>query len=110
MVRGNIRKGAATAPPPPLLKERVKLDVSGSMHAISDSQVSDIETLCVRGEEERWAALNFCRLQDGRLFEVGPNSRFGIYLNKYCTCVQGEGLGTFWKISMEFERKIFFHN
>ena len=57
MVRGKIRKGAATAPPPPLLKERVKLDVSGSMHAISDSQVSDIETLCVRGEEERWAAL-----------------------------------------------------
>ena len=30
-----------------------------------------------------WALINFFCLQDGRLFEVGANSRLGTYSNKY---------------------------
>ena len=30
-----------------------------------------------------WALIKFFCLQDGRLFEVGTNSRLGAYLNKY---------------------------
>ena len=30
-----------------------------------------------------WALINFFRLKDGRLFEVGANSRLGAYSNKY---------------------------
>ena len=30
-----------------------------------------------------WTLLNFFCLEDGRLFEVGANSRLGTYLNKY---------------------------
>ena len=30
-----------------------------------------------------WALIKFFCLQDGRLFEVGANSRLGAYLNKY---------------------------
>ena len=30
-----------------------------------------------------WAPINFFGLKDGRLFEVGANSRLGAYLNKY---------------------------
>ena len=30
-----------------------------------------------------WALINFFCLQDGRLFEVGANSRLGAYSNKY---------------------------
>ena len=30
-----------------------------------------------------WALINFFCLQDGRLFEVGTNSRLGAYSNKY---------------------------
>ena len=33
-----------------------------------------------------WALINFFCLQDGRLFEVGANSRLGAYSNKYGTC------------------------
>ena len=29
-----------------------------------------------------WALINFFRLKDGRLFEVGANSRLGAYSNK----------------------------
>ena len=32
-----------------------------------------------------WALINFFRLKDGRLFEVGANSRLGAYSNKYGT-------------------------
>ena len=30
-----------------------------------------------------WALIKFFCLQDGRLFEVGANSRLGAYSNKY---------------------------
>ena len=30
-----------------------------------------------------WVLINFFCLQDGRLFEVGANSRLGAYSNKY---------------------------
>ena len=30
-----------------------------------------------------WALINFFRLYDGHLFEVGANSRLGAYSNKY---------------------------
>ena len=30
-----------------------------------------------------WALINFFHLKDGRLFEVGANSRLGAYSNKY---------------------------
>ena len=30
-----------------------------------------------------WALINFFCLQDGRLFEVGANSRLGAYSTKY---------------------------
>ena len=30
-----------------------------------------------------WALIKFFCLQDGRLFEVGTNSRLGVYSNKY---------------------------
>ena len=32
-----------------------------------------------------WALIKFFCLQDGRLFEVGANSRLGAYSNKYGT-------------------------
>ena len=32
-----------------------------------------------------WALINFSCLWDGRLFEVGANSRLGAYSNKYGT-------------------------
>ena len=32
-----------------------------------------------------WARINFFCLWDGRLFEVGANSRLGAYSNKYGT-------------------------
>ena len=32
-----------------------------------------------------WALINFSCLYDGRLFEVGANSRLGAYSNKYGT-------------------------
>ena len=32
-----------------------------------------------------WALINFFCLWDGRLFEVGANSRLGAYSNKYGT-------------------------
>ena len=32
-----------------------------------------------------WALINFFYLEDGRLFEVGANSRLGGYSNKYGT-------------------------
>ena len=37
------------------------------------------------GEEVgwRWALINFFCLLDGRLFEVGANSRLGAFSNKY---------------------------
>ena len=31
----------------------------------------------------RWVLINFFCLLDGRLFEVGANSRLGAFLNKY---------------------------
>ena len=34
-----------------------------------------------------WALINFFCLQDGRLFEVGANSRLGAYSNKYGSLV-----------------------
>ena len=33
-----------------------------------------------------WALINFFCLWDGRLLEVGTNSRLGAYSNKYGTC------------------------
>ena len=30
-----------------------------------------------------WALINFFHIKDGRLFEVGANSRLGAYSNKY---------------------------
>ena len=38
-------------------------------------------SLSVRGRG--WALINFFCLLDGRLFEVGANSRLGAFLNKY---------------------------
>ena len=32
-----------------------------------------------------WALINFFCLKDGRLFEVGANSRLGAYSNKHGT-------------------------
>ena len=32
-----------------------------------------------------WALIDFFCLEDGRLFEVGANSRLGAYSNKYGT-------------------------
>ena len=37
-----------------------------------------------------WALIKFFCLQDGRLFEVGANSRLGAFSNKY-----GSGVGSF---------------
>ena len=36
-----------------------------------------------KGVGWRWALINFFCLLDGRLFEVGANSRLGAFLNKY---------------------------
>ena len=36
-----------------------------------------------------WALINFFCLWDGRLFEVGANSRLGAYSNKYGICASG---------------------
>ena len=33
-----------------------------------------------------WTLINFFCLYDGRLFEVGANSRLGAYSNKYGSC------------------------
>ena len=33
-----------------------------------------------------WALINFSCFKDGRLFEVGANSRLGAYSNKYGRC------------------------
>ena len=35
-----------------------------------------------------WALIKFFCLQDGRLFEVGANSRLGAYSNKYGTFIK----------------------
>ena len=51
-------------------------------------------SLSLRGREARWgwalirgwALIEFFCLQDGRLFEVGANSRLGAYWNKYSIC------------------------
>ena len=42
-------------------------------------------SLSLRGRELEWgwALIKFFCLQDGRLFEVGANSRLGAYSNKY---------------------------
>ena len=42
-------------------------------------------SLSLRGREvgSGWARIKFFCLQDGRLFEVGANSRLGAYSNKY---------------------------
>ena len=42
-------------------------------------------SLSSRGREVGWgwALIKFFCLQDGRLFEVGPNSRLSAYSNKY---------------------------
>ena len=42
-------------------------------------------SLSLRGREVGWgwALIKFFCLQDGRLFEVGANSRLGTYLKKY---------------------------
>ena len=37
------------------------------------------------GAYSRLGTINFFCLQDGRLFEVGANSRLGVYSNKYGT-------------------------
>ena len=48
-------------------------------------------SLSLRGREvgwaliRGWALIKFFCLQDGRLFEVGANSRLGAYSNKYGT-------------------------
>ena len=45
-----------------------------------------------------WALIKFFCLQDGRLFELGANSRLGAYSNKYgnqstCNCLyEGSGI------------------
>ena len=49
-----------------------------------------------------WALINFFCLWDGRLLEVGTNSRLGAYSNKYGTCtftttLSGLGLMIFAK-------------
>ena len=36
-----------------------------------------------KGGGGRWVLINFFSLLDGRLFEVGANSRLGAFLNKY---------------------------
>ena len=36
-----------------------------------------------------WALINFFCLWDGRLFEVGANSRLGAYSNKYGSRILG---------------------
>ena len=51
-----------------------------------------------------WALINFFCLWDGRLLEVGTNSRLGAYSNKYGTCtftttLSGLGLMIFAKSS-----------
>ena len=38
-----------------------------------------------------WALINFFCLSDGRLFEVGANSRLGAYSNKYGKRVKNYG-------------------
>ena len=43
-----------------------------------------------------WALINFFCLWDGRLFEVGANSRLGPYSNKYGT--QSVQPGQFWGV------------
>ena len=55
-------------------------------------------SLSLRGKEagegwaliRGWALIKFFCLQDGRLFEVGANSRLGAFSNKY-----GSGVGSF---------------
>ena len=42
-----------------------------------------IDSVSIAHEAEGWALINFFCLQDGRLFEVGANSRLGAYSNKY---------------------------
>ena len=39
--------------------------------------------LSLIGRSRGWALINFFCLWDGRLFEVGANSRLGAYSNKY---------------------------
>ena len=42
-----------------------------------------------------WALINFSCLKDGRLFEVGANSRLGAYSNKYGSSLLRLGLDFF---------------
>ena len=48
--------------------------------------------LSLIGRRRGWALINFFCLYDGRLFEVGANSRLGAYSNKYGMC-RSEGYG-----------------
>ena len=43
-----------------------------------------------------WALINFLCLKDGRLFEVGANSRLGAYSNKYGRIAFHRGVGWGW--------------
>ena len=47
--------------------------------------------LSLIGRSRGWALINFFCLWDGRLSEVGANSRLGAYSNKYG--ISGEGGG-----------------
>ena len=42
-----------------------------------------------------WALIKFFCLQDGRLFEVGANSRLSAYSNKYVRYVPSSNPGEF---------------
>ena len=42
-----------------------------------------------------WALIKFFCLQDGRLFEVGANSRLGAYSNKYGNPIKEKKAGLF---------------
>ena len=47
-----------------------------------------------------WALINFFCLSDGRLFEVGANSRLGAYSNKYGNLLVYQGFLAFRKLAL----------
>ena len=53
-----------------------------------------------------WVLINFFCLSDGRLFQLGANSRLGSYSNKYCILNRSHEMGLH-KTGISFSAKQF---
>ena len=71
-VKGNFKKE----------NDRIKIIIQNNQYSQISKYIYHIySTNLIRG----WALINFFCLYDGRLFEVGANSRLGAYSKKYGT-------------------------